>query len=93
MANETEYIFEKDFRGNWKLVPGNQDNGFGWLIIVLLIVLFIVGLIIITLPLWVALLGFKMVKRKAIMLALAHYWLYCIFLLIFKIDGLQGFFF
>jgi hypothetical protein len=63
MANQTEYIFEKDFWGNWKLVPKKQDNGIGWLI-VLLIVVVIVCLAIITLPLWIALLGFKMVKTK-----------------------------
>ena len=63
MADKTEYIFEKDFWGNWKLVPKKQDNGIGWLI-VLLIVVVIVCLAIITLPLWIALLGFKMVKTK-----------------------------
>lgn len=63
MADKTEYIFEKDFWGNWKLVPKKQDNGIGWLI-VLLIVVVIVSLAIITLPLWIALLGFKMVKTK-----------------------------
>jgi hypothetical protein len=63
MADKTEYIFEKDFWGNWKLVPKKQDNGIGWLI-VLLIVVVIVCLAIITLPLWIALLGFKMVKSK-----------------------------
>jgi len=63
MADKTEYIFEKDFWGNWKLVPKKQDNGIGWLIL-LLIVVVIVCLAIITLPLWIALLGFKMVKTK-----------------------------
>jgi hypothetical protein len=63
MANQTEYIFEKDFWGNWKLVPKKSDNGIGW-IILLLIVVVIVCLAIITLPLWIALLGFKMVKTK-----------------------------
>jgi hypothetical protein len=63
MANKTEYIFEKDFWGNWKLVPKKQDNSIGWLILLLIIVV-IVCLAIITLPLWIALLGFKMVKTK-----------------------------
>ena len=63
MANQTEYIFEKDFWGNWKLVPKKSDSGIGW-IILLLIVVVIVCLAIITLPLWIALLGFKMVKTK-----------------------------
>ncbi|GGC93953.1 hypothetical protein GCM10011508_21440 [Flavobacterium lutivivi] len=63
MANQTEYIFEKDFWGNWKLVPKKSDSGIGW-IILLLIVVVIVCLAIITLPLWLALLGFKMVKTK-----------------------------
>lgn len=63
MPDKTEYIFEKDFWGNWKLVPKKQDNGIGWLI-VLLIVVVIICLAIITLPLWIALLGFKMVKTK-----------------------------
>jgi hypothetical protein len=63
MANQTEYIFEKDFWGNWKLVPKKQDNGIGWLIVMLIVVV-MVCLTIITLPLWVALLGFKMVKTK-----------------------------
>lgn len=63
MADKTEYIFEKDFWGNWKLVPKKQDNGIGWLI-VLLIVIVIICLAIVTLPLWIALLGFKMVKTK-----------------------------
>ncbi|MFN3756684.1 MAG: hypothetical protein ACK4RM_07000 [Flavobacterium sp.] len=61
MANQIEYISEKDFWGNWKFVPKKQDSGIG-LLIVLLIVLVIVCLAIITLPLWIALLGFKMVK-------------------------------
>ncbi len=63
MANQTEYIFEKDFWGNWKLVPKKSDNGIGWLILILIVVL-IVCLAIVTLPLWIALLGFKMVKTK-----------------------------
>ncbi len=63
MADKTEYIFEKDFWGNWKFVPKKQDNSFGWFIL-LLIVLFILCLVIVTLPLWIALLGFKMVKTK-----------------------------
>lgn len=63
MADKTEYIFEKDFWGNWKLVPKKQDSGIGWLIL-LLIVVVIVCLAITTLPLWIALLGFKMVKTK-----------------------------
>jgi hypothetical protein len=61
--DKTEYIFEKDFWGNWKLVPKKQDNAIGW-IVVMLLILIIVCLVIITLPLWVALLGFKMLKPK-----------------------------
>jgi len=63
MADKTEYIFEKDFLGNWKLVPKKEDNSIAWLIILLIIVL-IICIAITTLPLWIALLGFKMVKKK-----------------------------
>lgn len=62
MAENTEYIFEKDFWGNWKLVPKKVDGRSG---LVLLIFLFLFLLILfITLPLWISLLGFKMVKTK-----------------------------
>jgi hypothetical protein len=61
--DRTEYIFEKDFWGNWKLVPKKEDNALGW-IIVMLFVLVVLCLVIITLPFWVALLGFKMLKTK-----------------------------
>ena len=63
MNNNTEYIFEKDFWGNWKLVPKKSDSGIGWLIVILILVV-IVCIAIVTLPLWIALLGFKMVKTK-----------------------------
>ena len=59
--DRTEYIFEKDFWGNWKLVPKKEDNALGW-IIVMLFVLVVLCLVIITLPFWVALLGFKMLN-------------------------------
>jgi hypothetical protein len=63
MPYKTEYIFEKDFWGNWKLVPKKQENSIAWLIL-LLIILLIICLAILTLPFWIALLGFKMVKTK-----------------------------
>jgi hypothetical protein len=63
MAEETEYIFKKDFWGNWKLVPQKKDNG-SVILVFLAILLLILLLALITLPLWAALLGFTMVKRK-----------------------------
>jgi hypothetical protein len=63
IMSKPEYIFEKDFWGNWKLVPKKEDNALGWVVVAIL-VLVILCLVIITLPLWVALLGFKMFKTK-----------------------------
>lgn len=63
MADKTEYIFEKDFLGNWKLVPKKDDNSNAWLIL-LLVILLMLCIAITTLPFWIALLGFKMVKKK-----------------------------
>lgn len=63
MADNTEYIFKKDAWGNWKLVPKTPDSGGGFVILLLFAaVLFIIFLV--TSPLWISLLGFKMVKNK-----------------------------
>jgi uncharacterized protein (TIGR02145 family) len=53
-------FFEK---GHWKLVPKDSNSGFGYLI-GLAIILFIAFCFILTLPLWISLIGFSMVKQK-----------------------------
>jgi hypothetical protein len=52
-------------RGHWKLVPKDSGGGaaFAYLIIICLVV-FITLCLILTLPLWVSLTGFSMVKQK-----------------------------
>lgn len=62
MLNQTEYIFEKDFWGNWKLVPRRNNSGFWLIILVIFVIIALLG--ILTSPFWIALLGFKMVKNK-----------------------------
>ena len=62
MGDNTEYIFEKDFWGNWKLVPKKVDGASGGVLLILLVLVLLISFV--TLPLWIALLGFKMVKSK-----------------------------
>jgi hypothetical protein len=63
MGNDKEYIFRKDFWGNWKLVEHKPNNAIGWAI-VLGIILFVFCIVVLTSPLWIALLGFTMIESK-----------------------------
>jgi hypothetical protein len=81
---KTEYVFEKDFwSGKWKLVPKKGDGGgFVIALIILFIVVIALMIAILTLPLWLSLLGFKINPLKRYYASIASF----ITLIYFYID-------
>lgn len=92
MSNKIEYFFEKDIWGRWKLVPKQKGNG-GWIFIVLFIVIAILLIAIITMPLWIALIGFTMIKSKRYYAGIGSMLTFIYFLTDVKNKWISGLFF
>ena len=91
----TQYVFKQDFWGNWKLVPVRPNSGGGFILAIIIIAILVIILFaaILTLPLWIALLGFKMVQEKKHYASIGSFLSFIYFLFDIKKRWISGFLF